>query len=93
MKAHKRLMQSLRDSAQVTKTVKVVDWSPQHPLRLPEPPAMLRTLAEDFARQLAVAAKGDIRFVGAKVERFDGEKWHAYRMPGMHRRNGKWVRR
>jgi len=37
--------------------------------------------------------KGALRFIGTQVHQWDGEKWVHHRMPGMHRRGGKWVRR
>lgn len=42
---------------------------------------------------LVAPEKGALRFIGTQVQRWDGEQWQPHRMPGMHRRGGKWVRR
>jgi hypothetical protein len=90
MKLHKRLMQSLADAKK--QPVINQEW---HPL--------VRKIsvreANNLAQGIAVPARkvcpenGALKFIGTQIKRWDGEQWVNHRMPGMHRRGGKWVRR
>lgn len=85
MKAHKRLMQSLRDAkptapAREWKHINIFQATPKAP----------PLCACQMAR---VLKPGDLDFRGTSIYQWDGESWRPHRLPGMHRRGGRWVAR